>query len=287
MTASVRDVDDLRQRLRIPFSEEQIAAITAPFDQPQAIIAGAGSGKTTVMAARVVWLVGHEGIDPDRVLGLTFTNKAAGELGQRIGSNLGELPWVRHAPDEPEPGQPTVSTYHAFAGQLISEFGLLRGIEPDLRVLADASRFQLAARAVTTFHGSIDALSTYVPVIVTYLLALEVQLAEHLVEPADLRAHDARLISWLEPQPVVRGALTGKIKDSALHAARRRIELSHLVERYRDVKTEAGVMDFSDQMRWGAELAAMPEVGADLRSRFDVVLLDEYQDTSVAQRDLL
>ncbi|MGA9715664.1 MAG: ATP-dependent helicase, partial [Aeromicrobium sp.] len=181
----------------------------------------------------------------------------------------------------------TVSTYHAFAGQLISEFGLLRGIEPDLRVLADASRFQLAARAVTTFHGSIDALSTYVPVIVTDLLALEGQLAEHLVEPADLRAHDARLISWLEPQPVVRGALTGKIKDSALHAARRRIELSHLVERYRDVKTAAGVMDFSDQMRWGAELAAMPEVGADLRSRFDVVLLDEYQDTSVAQRDLL
>ncbi len=287
MNRAVRDVADLIDLLGIPFSDEQIAAITAPYDQPQAIIAGAGSGKTTVMAARVVWLVGHEGIDPDRVLGLTFTNKAAGELGQRIVANLKDLPRLARDPEQAEPGQPTVSTYHAFAGQLISEFGLLLGIEPDLRVLADASRFQLAARAVTSFEGSIEALSTYVPVLVTDLLALEGQLAEHLVEPARLRAFDHDLIAHLEPQAIVRGGLTKAVKDDALRAARRRIEISHLVDRYREVKAEAGVMDFSDQMRWGAELAMMPEVGADLRSRYDVVLLDEYQDTSVAQRDLL
>lgn len=287
MTRSVRDVADLIALLGIPFSDDQLAAITAPYDQPQAIIAGAGSGKTTVMAARVVWLVGHEGIDPDRVLGLTFTNKAAGELGQRIVANLKDLPRLARDPEDPEPGQPTVSTYHAFAGQLIAEFGLLLGIEPDLRVLADASRFQLAARAVTSFEGSIESLSTYVPVLVTDLLSLEGQLAEHLVEPARLREFDHDLIAHLEPQAIVRGGLTKKVKDEALRAARRRIEISHLVDRYREVKAEAGVMDFSDQMRWGAELAAMPEVGADLRSRYDVVLLDEYQDTSVAQRDLL
>lgn len=284
---AIRDVGDLCRLLDIPFSDEQIAAITGPFDAPQAIIAGAGSGKTTVMAARVVWLVGHEGLDPDRVLGLTFTNKAAGELGQRIVKNLGGLPRVARDPEQPEPGQPVVSTYHAFAGQLISEFGLLLGIEPDLRVLADASRFQLAARAITTFEGTIEALSTYVPVIVADLLALEGQLAEHLVNPEQLRDFDRDLIAHLEPQEVVRGGLTKALKDDALKAAHRRIEISHLVDRYREVKAEAGVMDFSDQMRWGAELAAMPEVGADLRSRFDVVLLDEYQDTSVAQRDLL
>lgn len=285
--AAIRDVGDLCRLLDIPFSGEQIAAITAPYDAPQAIIAGAGSGKTTVMAARVVWLVGHERLDPDRVLGLTFTNKAAGELGQRIVKNLRGLPRLARDPEQPEPGQPTVSTYHAFAGQLISEFGLLLGIEPDLRVLADASRFQLAARAITSFEGDIEALSTYVPVIVADLLSLEGQLAEHLIEPDRLREFDRDLIAHLEPQEVVRGGLTKALKEDALKAARRRIEISHLVDRYREVKAGAGVMDFSDQMRWGAELAAMPEVGADLRSRFDVVLLDEYQDTSVAQRDLL
>ena len=287
MNRAVPDVGTLIDLLGIPFSDEQVAAITAPHDEPQTIIAGAGSGKTTVMAARVVWLVGHDGIDPERVLGLTFTNKAAGELGQRINKNLLELPRMARDPEDAEPGQPTVSTYHAFAGQLIAEFGLLLGIEPDLRVLADASRFQLAARAVTSFEGSIESLSTFVPVIVTDLLALEGQLAEHLVEPARLREFDHDLIAHLEPQAVVRGGLTKAVKEEALRAARRRIEISHLVDRYRDVKAEAGVMDFSDQMRWGAQLATMPEVGADLRSRYDVVLLDEYQDTSVAQRDLL
>ena len=74
-----------------PFTQPQMAAITAGLDRPSAIIAGAGSGKTTVMAARVVWLVGHEGIAPERILGLTFTNKAAAELGQRIRASLERL----------------------------------------------------------------------------------------------------------------------------------------------------------------------------------------------------
>ena len=65
--------------LGISFSTEQLAAITAPLE-PGVIIAGAGSGKTTVMAARVVWLVGTGAVRPEEVLGLTFTRKAAAEL---------------------------------------------------------------------------------------------------------------------------------------------------------------------------------------------------------------
>ncbi|MEA5053256.1 MAG: UvrD-helicase domain-containing protein, partial [Propionicimonas sp.] len=64
--------------LGIPFSDQQLAAITAPLE-PGVIIAGAGSGKTTVMAARVVWLVGSGAVLPEQVLGLTFTRKAAAE----------------------------------------------------------------------------------------------------------------------------------------------------------------------------------------------------------------
>src|SRR5699024_419782 len=72
-----------------------------------------------------------------------------------------------------------------------------------------------------------------------------------------------------------------------IDAARKRIELSHLIDAYRQAKADDGVMDFSDQMSWGAQLAALDEVAADMRNRFTAVLLDEYQDTSVAQRDLL
>src|SRR5262245_7379893 len=66
-----------------PLSDQQFAAVTAGLE-PAVVIAGAGSGKTTLMAARVVWLVATGQVQPDEVLGLTFTTKAAGELAGRI-----------------------------------------------------------------------------------------------------------------------------------------------------------------------------------------------------------
>jgi DNA helicase-2/ATP-dependent DNA helicase PcrA len=85
--AVFQDTSDLVAALRIPFSDQQLEAITAPL-QPGVIIAGAGSGKTTVMAARVVWLVGTGQVRPEEVLGLTFTRKAAAELSHRVRTAL-------------------------------------------------------------------------------------------------------------------------------------------------------------------------------------------------------
>ena len=69
------------------FSDQQFAAITAPLE-PAVVVAGAGSGKTTVMAARVVWLVATGRVAPGEVLGLTFTTKATAELAKRIRDSL-------------------------------------------------------------------------------------------------------------------------------------------------------------------------------------------------------
>jgi DNA helicase-2/ATP-dependent DNA helicase PcrA len=273
----VRDVDHLRELTGIGFSEAQAEAICAPLDRPGAIIAGAGSGKTTVMAARVLWLVGHVGVDPERILGLTFTTKAAAELGQRIRASLEHLP---HDPHEPW-ADVTASTYHAFAGSLIAEHGLRLGIEPDLRVVTDASRFQRAARVVGAWAEPLEHVSTHLPTLVQDVMSLDAQLSEHLVTPQELREHDAAVVA--EYQTHGKPALL----KTAATAALKRTELSRLVEAYRAAKAYDAVMDFSDQMAWGAQLAALPEVGAALRERYDVVLLDEYQDTSVAQRDLL
>ena len=96
--------------------------ITAPLEQPLLVVAGAGSGKTATMAARVVWLVANDYVRPEQVLGLTFTRKAAGELGHRIRTYLGQL--RRHidplplAGSDRANGEPTVSTYHAFAARV-------------------------------------------------------------------------------------------------------------------------------------------------------------------------
>jgi DNA helicase-2/ATP-dependent DNA helicase PcrA len=275
VSALLSDVSGLYDVFGFEFTPEQQAAITADLDRPVAIIAGAGSGKTAVVAARVVWLVGHEGVLPERILGLTFTNKAAAELGRRVRTSLERLGGSFD-------GEPTTSTYHAFAGSLIAEHGLRLGVEPDLRIVDDATRFQRAARAIATYDGDLNAVSTHVPAVVTGVMRLDGQLSEHLVDTEALRRHDLELIGLCERCD---GKPAG-LRDAAGKAAVR-IELSRLVDRYRELKADDGVLDFSDQMAWGARLAALPEVGADLRERFGVVLLDEYQDTSVAQRDLL
>src|SRR5699024_5418677 len=214
-----------------------------------------------------------------------FTNKAASELAARIRANLAKLQSGEGQADEA--GEPTVSTYHAFAGSLISEHGLRCGIEPDLRVAADATRFQRASAVIHAYPGRLDYVGTSMPNIVKDVLHLDGQLAEHLVTTDQLRDHDEALIRELQTTPVTRGGLTGTLQRGAIDAARKRIELSHLIDAYRQAKADDGVMDFSDQMSWGAQLAALDEVAADMRNRFTAVLLDEYQDTSVAQRDLL
>src|SRR3978361_1542876 len=81
-TTGIADAEDLKRAMGIDFSDQRIAAITAPLE-PGVIVAGAGSGKTTVMAARVVCLVGTGAVRPEEVLGLTFTRKAAAELSAR------------------------------------------------------------------------------------------------------------------------------------------------------------------------------------------------------------
>lgn len=283
----LRDEDHLRSVLEIPFSAEQMAAIVAPHDRPGVIIAGAGSGKTTVMAARVVWLVGHEGVPPEAILGLTFTNKAATELSARVRDSLRLLSDSagRDVVVE-DAGQPSVSTYHAYAGTLITEYGLLLGFEPDVALTADASRFQRAARALASYGGSLALTSTSMPHLIGDVLRLDSQMAEHLVHPVGVWRFDEEFRA--EVRAATQDAKQIKLFGELCDTAAKRDELVTLVERYREAKAAAGVMDFSDQMERGARLAIeVPQVGAAQRERYQVVLLDEYQDTSVAQRDLL
>ncbi|MFE3631747.1 UvrD-helicase domain-containing protein [Streptomyces goshikiensis] len=286
------DPEQLKELLGIPFTPEQMACVTAPA-APQVIVAGAGSGKTTVMAARVVWLVGTGAVAPEQVLGLTFTNKAAGELAERVRTALARagitdpdpspVPSPSPAGDGAAGGEPRISTYHAFAGQLLKDHGMRIGLEPSARLLADATRFQLAARVLREAPGPYPALTKSIPDLVSDLLALDAELSEHLVAPADLRAYDTALLDVLAGTKLGNEDLR-KVPE----AVRGRLELVELVARYRAAKRSRDLLDFSDQIALSAQLATTrPEVGALLREEFRVVLLDEYQDTSVAQRLLL
>ena len=270
----------------VAFSRQQLDAITAPLE-PGVIIAGAGSGKTTVMAARVVWLIATGQVRREEVLGLTFTNKAATVLRARIREALAAAAASGGRPGREravqlDDAEPTVATYHAFASSLIVEHGLRLGVEPDTRLLADASRFQLADLTIRSSPGPFHQLWTHRPTLVTNLLALDDQLREHLVAIDEVHRFDRALAEQLAGV-----ASSAPIRQAQLAIARRD-ELLTLVAHYRQAKHRRGVMDFADQMALGATIAEQcPEVGAIERARYRIVLLDEYQDTSVAQRRML
>ena len=270
--------------LQIPFSDEQLEAIVAPLE-PAVIIAGAGSGKTTVMAARVVWLVGTGQVRPEEVLGLTFTRKAAAELAARVAAALDRSGVVAGQEGE---GAELVMTYDSFAARLVSEFGLRIGIDRDPVMVTGASRYRLATRVVADAPGpfrSISRLSHHS--IPERVLALDAEMASHLVDAATVLAECDRAEARFQAAPLYRGKPLRDV-TRALDATQERRDLIDLVTRYQELKGRLGVVEFADQLREAVRLVTqVPEVGEELRRRFRVVLLDEYQDTSAAQARLL
>ncbi len=273
-------------------SPQQWVAISAEL-QPAVVIAGAGSGKTALMAARVVYLVLTGQVAPDQVLGLTFTTKAASELRTRIRASLVAAGALEDAVEVEDVLEPTVATYNAYAAGLLTDHGLRIGHEPDTRVITDAARYQLGARVVDRYQGEIVQLTDHAETAIQNLLALDSAMSEHLVTPAAVRAFDAAerkgfLHAYAEEEAGKnRKTYLSPIAD-AVSAIDRRGELLGLVEAYRRLKADLGLMDFSDQIELGARLASdQSDVGVAEREKYRVVLLDEYQDTSVAQATML
>jgi len=262
-----------------PPTVQQWRAIAHPLT-PGVVIAGAGSGKTAVMAARVVYLAlvhagrleaDHEGTAPSEMLCLTFTNKAAEELARRVADATSGLELV-------EGEEPTVLTYHAFAAQLLEDYGLRMGIEPGQRLLSDAQRWQM----LTSLLGDMEfeAWEIRSDYIVGEAVKLADQLANHTVTPEQVVEHARELAATDEFR---------QAKDQKIRAViPKRIELAGLVAAYRDRKREIGAIDYGDQIQLACELVEEhPDVVGAFRERYGVVLLDEYQDTNVAQARLL
>jgi DNA helicase II / ATP-dependent DNA helicase PcrA len=274
-------------------SPEQARVVAAPPDRPLVVVAGAGSGKTETMAARVSWLVANWLVEPEAILGLTFTRKAASELNERVRLRLGAL--ARH-PDTDDDlrrrldiAQPTVSTYHGYAAALVAEHGLRIGVEPGAGVLGPAMCWGQAATVVSAWTGDMNDVPLTLLTTVEDVLALASELGEHDISPAALRSWTARLdaqIAGYADAPKKRGPYAAVTEMLARQRAR--VALLPLVEAFEARKRAAGAIDYADQVAYAARIAvASAEVGRRERARWKVVLLDEYQDTSVGQLRML
>lgn len=279
-------------------TDQQEKVITAPL-KPTLVVAGAGSGKTATMSARVTYLVASGQVDPSQVLGLTFTRKATHELRERIENRLGQLyrypGWTPSSSNDTQEltavaGEATVATYNSFAGALVREWGLEVGLETDTAVLTPASSWQIMYELMENWGQEFEEPFSSLDSATELALQVANSLNENLLSVDEARELMADLGQNLKDLRSVRGAAKA-IDAKSLPAMTKRIQVLDLVERYIDYKRENSLVDFGDQVALACRIVTDERVGprviAQYRDRFKAVLLDEFQDTSVAQTILL
>ncbi len=274
-----------------PPTPAQQRVIEAPLG-PALVVAGAGSGKTETMAGRVVWLVANGLVRRDEILGLTFTRKAAGELAERIDRRLARIDRVRPATADPADTagllRPRVSTYNAFADQIVREHAARIGRDADAAILSPAASWLLARRVVLASRDPRladrdDRFGT----IVDAVQGLAAAVLDHGADPEDVGRFGERVAATIAP--ACNPALATPSAVEGFHTAMSALPvLTGLVREYAAGKVALGAVDFSDQVAGAlAVVQRTPAVITELRSQYRVVLLDEYQDTSVQQTHLL
>ncbi|AYG05229.1 ATP-dependent helicase [Gryllotalpicola protaetiae] len=293
MSTATRSADDVARLLGQVYSPTpQQRAVIEAGAEPALVVAGAGSGKTETMAARVVWLIANGLVAPGEVLGLTFTRKAAGELAARIRGHIDRLRAAGAIPGGHDPlDAPTVSTYNSFANALFRENALAIGREADGVLLGEAAAWRLARmvvgrsedpRLLETEH-SLDKLTTAV-------LDLAHALSDNdVADPGAVLRLAGEFQDLLElPSGSTRSPSMAKAVEAVV-LMRDLPLLVDLAVEYAAEKRRRGLIEYSDQVAFA--LQAVKRRGAGIseeyRSRFKVVLLDEYQDTSFIQTDLL
>jgi DNA helicase-2/ATP-dependent DNA helicase PcrA len=238
--------------LRIDYArelnEQQLAAVTAP-PGPSLVIAGAGSGKTRTLTYRVAYLL-EQGIPPDRILLLTFTNKAAREMMRRVADLLGqELPSLWGG------------TFHSIGNRILRQNAALLGYERDFTIMDREDARHLITTCVA--ESGIDTKDVHFPKpdVLCDILSLAVN-----------------------TDKTVPAILGGQYDNFSKHAP----QIANIEQRYTARKRATNAMDFDDLLvLWLKLLQDHEDVREHYQRRFQFILVDEYQDTNRLQSDLI
>jgi DNA helicase-2/ATP-dependent DNA helicase PcrA len=229
-------------------NEQQLAAVTAP-PGPALVIAGAGSGKTRTLTYRVAYLL-EQGIPADRILLLTFTNKAAGEMMRRISDLLGQ-----------ELRALWGGTFHSIGARILRLHVAAAGYQQDFTIL-DRDDAQDLIKACVTDAG-IETKGTHFPKPAV------------LNEIFSLTANTHKSTEEL---------VAGQFSYFEEFAA----QIAALAKKYTERKRATNAMDFDDLLAlWLKLFQDNAEIREQYQRRFQFILVDEYQDTNKLQSDLI
>ena len=250
---------------------EQERALTCP--APLLVLAGAGTGKTSVLTHRIAQRIAAGQARPDQVLALTFTDKAAAEMAERLCDILGESGLADEAREV------AVKTFHSFGRRVIEENFLRLGFDRPPSVLTRAAAWQLLSHIFNDLSFDALEISTgRIAGVFSGLLSFFSQCKDHLVTADDLDAYALALDS---------SQLAPVAAEHVANEAAILRDLAAAYRRYDDVKREKGVVDFGDLLVLPVQLFRSSAVRVSYRRRYPFVFVDEYQDTNHAQRLLL
>ncbi|MDP3093526.1 MAG: UvrD-helicase domain-containing protein [bacterium] len=223
---------------------------------PLLIVAGAGTGKTTVITNRIAYLIEKKKVRPKEILGLTFTDKAAQEMVERVDRLLScgysDL-WI--------------STFHSFCDRVLREHGLDIGLSTDFKLVDQTSAWLLIRQNLERFK-----LDYYRP------LGQPTKFVHALIEHFN-RCKDQQIL----PEDYLKYARKAKGDDRG-----RLLEVARAFQTYQELLLKSGVLDFGDLINYCLKLfQKRPKILEKYRRQFKYILVDEFQDTNFAQYELV
>ena len=219
---------------------------------PLLLLAGAGSGKTRVIVTRAAYLISEKGVSPSSILAVTFTNKAAGEMRERVGNLLEEQGLARS-------GLPTVSTFHALCARLLRQYGeplaeYRPGFNPNFLICDAADQLSVVKDVMKRLGVESDYIKPR-----EALSAISRAKSDRLARIGEADTADERVQ-----------------------------ELNRIFKQYEEALLAANALDFDDLLLEAVRLLEKSDsVRSTVRERYRYLMVDEYQDTNRPQYELM
>ena len=248
---------------------EQSAAVTH-VKGPLLIVAGAGTGKTTVITRRIAWLIAEKLAKPGEILALTFTDKAASEMEARV-DMLVPYGYI----------DISISTFHAFGDRILRDHALDLGLRPDYRVLSRPEQVVFFREHLFDFPLK-HFLSLGDPTRhIEALIGVISRAKDEDITPEEY-------VKWAKKMTKQKGKAEAKGRGEEQLELEKQLEIALVYQKYQGLKAEKGFLDFGDQVSLTLKLfREHPDILKKLRDRYKFILVDEFQDTNFAQFEQL
>lgn len=260
-------MNDVQKDLLEGLNDEQKQAVSHK-EGPLMIVAGAGTGKTMVITRRIAWLIQQGLAAPENILALTFTDKAAGEMEERVDMLL-PYGYV----------DLQISTFHSFCEKLLRDYGAEMGLSRDFQLLSELDTWLLMRKNLERFeldyYRPLGNPTKYIRSLMTHFSRAK----DNAITPEAYLAYAEGKMADLD---------SANADEEMTVEVKRLNELANAYHTYQRILQENDCMDFGDLMLYVLQLFhKRPNVLKKIRERFAYVLVDEFQDTNFAQYELV